>query len=128
MPNKMKWKNWQLHLVTFYRKYLQNMKYTATQACIFHLILLDIPSNLNKGVGFFLLNRQNPLSLTNVICWQSLTEMEQNLIMFTALRLYQKPLRESHVKFTGKTKFDNIPCEQNCAAWSWPKTAKQKDT
>ena len=43
----------------------------------FHLILVVTSSILilsvkNRGVGFFLLNGQNPLSVTKVICQQSL--------------------------------------------------------
>ena len=46
-------------------------------ACIFHLILVSILSILtlsvkNRGWFFFLLNRQNPLSMTEVICRQTL--------------------------------------------------------
>ena len=48
------------------------------RVCIFfHLILVVISSILilsvkNRAVGFFLLNGQNPLSVTKVICQQSL--------------------------------------------------------
>ena len=49
-------KKLQLHLVTSYKKYIQNLKYKVKQMCIFYLILLGIPSSLmlsakNKGVG-----------------------------------------------------------------------------
>ena len=53
------------------------------KTCIFHLILLGIPSSLvlfvnNRGVGVggrgSLLNEQNLLSMMKVICWQSLKE------------------------------------------------------
>ena len=56
------------------------------KTCIFHLILLGIPSSLvffvkNRGVGGeggglrgSLLNGQNLLSMTKVICWRSLKE------------------------------------------------------
>ena len=42
----------------FYRKYLQNLKYSVDRACIFYLILLGIPSRLvlpvkNRGVQTF---------------------------------------------------------------------------
>ena len=51
------------------------------QTCIFHLILHGIPSSLvlycplRTGVGG-LFNRQNPLSVTKVICQRSLTEKD----------------------------------------------------
>ena len=35
---------------------------------------------LRTGDGFFLLNRENPLSLTKVICWQSLLLFNSHLI------------------------------------------------
>ena len=49
-------KNLQLHLLTSYKKYIQNLKHNVKQICIFYLILLGIPSSLmlsakNKGVG-----------------------------------------------------------------------------
>ena len=51
----------------------QNLKYNVKQACIFDLILVDFPSSLilsvkNRGRQGFLLNRQNLLCMTNVIC------------------------------------------------------------
>ena len=36
--------------ITFYKKYLQNLKYNVKQACIFHLILSGITSNLLLSV------------------------------------------------------------------------------
>ena len=58
-------------MITFHKKYLQNLKYNVEQMCIFHLILLGIPSNLilsiKNGV-WGLLNGQNPLSMAEVIC------------------------------------------------------------
>ena len=47
------------------------------KACVFHLILLGIPSSLVlfvKCCGGSLLNGQNLLRLTKVICWNSLKE------------------------------------------------------
>ena len=56
------------HLTNFYlyKNYLQNLKYNVNSGCIFHLILISILSILilpvkNGGVGYFLLNRKNPL-------------------------------------------------------------------
>ena len=51
----------------------QNLKCNVKEACIFNLILVDIPSSLilsvkNRGKQGFLLNSQNLLSMTNVIC------------------------------------------------------------
>ena len=51
----------------------QNLKYNVKQVCIFNLILVDIPSSLLlsvkiKGRQGFLLNSQNLLFMTNVIC------------------------------------------------------------
>ena len=67
------------YLTNFYKKYLQNLKYNVKRICIFHLILFDILSILisilsvknRDGLGG-VLNRQNPLSVTKVICRQSL--------------------------------------------------------
>ena len=60
-------------LTNFYKNYFQNLKYDVKRACIFHLILVGILSILilpvkNRGVVFFPFNRQNPLSVTEVIC------------------------------------------------------------
>ena len=51
----------------------QNLKYNVKQVCIFNLILVDIPSSLLLSVKIrgrqgFLLNSQNLLFMTNVIC------------------------------------------------------------
>ena len=63
-----------------YRRSTFKTSNTIKRVCIFHLILVGIPSflilpikNRGEGVGFFLLNRQNPLRMTKVICRQSLT-------------------------------------------------------
>ena len=72
----------------YYKKYPQNFKCNVKRVCIYHLILFGIPSILvlsvkNSGVrerraggggggaGVFL-NGQNLLSVTKVICRQSL--------------------------------------------------------
>ena len=83
-----------MHHVTFYKKYLQNWRYNAKLACIFHLILLGIPSSLilyikNRGDDFFLLNRQNLLSMTNVICWRSRTILS---LIFSLTRITSEPI------------------------------------
>ena len=64
--------------------YLQNLKHAVKQACVFHVILLDIPSNSAKNRGRkggeivggdfvgYILNGQNPSSVTKVICPQSI--------------------------------------------------------
>ena len=63
------------YLTILCKKYLQNLKYNVNRGCIFHLILVGIPSTLilsikNRGLGGRgLLNRQDPLRLTKVICW-----------------------------------------------------------
>ena len=49
--------------VTFYKKYLQNLRYNIKQSCIFHLILLGNSSNLilsfkNRGNVFFFFKPQ----------------------------------------------------------------------
>ena len=61
------------------KKYLQNLKYNIKRGCIFHLILVGIPFVLilsikNRGAGrvFIMLNGQNPLSITKIICRQFL--------------------------------------------------------
>ena len=57
----------------FFKKYIHSKveKYSVKKSCIFHLILVDIPSILilsvkSKGMG---LAWQNLLSMTQVICW-----------------------------------------------------------
>ena len=71
-----------MYLTNFYKKYLQNLKYSVKRACIFLLILVGILSILilsfkNKGDGGKgggdLLNGQNLLSVMKVICRQSLS-------------------------------------------------------
>ena len=68
----------QLYLTNFYKKFLQNLKHNVKRACTFHLVLVGILSILifsvkNRiGIGR-LLNGQNPLSVTKVICRQSLS-------------------------------------------------------
>ena len=60
------------------KTYLQNLKYNIKRGCIFHSILVGVPFVLILSVqnreGGRLLNRQNPLSVTKVICWQSLNQ------------------------------------------------------
>ena len=65
------------YLTNFYKTYLQNLKYNVKRGCIFHLILVGIPSILilpvkDRGVGGGVLNGQNPSSVTKVICRQAL--------------------------------------------------------
>ena len=64
--------------------YLQNLKHAVKQACVFHVILLDIPYNSAKNRGRkggeivggdfvgYILNGQNPSGVTKVICRQSI--------------------------------------------------------
>ena len=74
---------WWLYLTNFHKKYLQNLKCNnVKKVCIFHLILVGILSILplsikNRGGS---LNGQNLLSVTKVICRQSLTII---LMIFT---------------------------------------------
>ena len=61
----------------FLQKFFQNLKSNVKRACIFLLILVDILSILilsvkNREWGEGFLNKQNPLSVTKVICRQSL--------------------------------------------------------
>ena len=94
---------WYLYLTNFYKKYLQNLKYNAKMMCMFHLIMVSIPSSLifsaknrvrvcmcvcvcygrGRGVGV-VLNRQNPLSVTKVICQWSL------ILILEFMRFIQK--------------------------------------
>ena len=67
--NNKKWNILWLYLTNFYKKYLQNLKYNAKKACIFHLILVCVLSILilsikNRGLEGF--------GLTDKICqaWQ----------------------------------------------------------
>ena len=52
-----------MYFVTFYNKYLQNLKYNVKQACIFHLILVAIPSSLTLSIKwmvfFYLMDEKN---------------------------------------------------------------------
>ena len=68
-------KIWWLYFTNLYKKYFQNLKYIVKRAYIFHLILVGILSNLVLpvkkrwwGSEGFLLNGQNPLNATKVIC------------------------------------------------------------
>ena len=63
-------KNWWLHL-DFYKKYLQNLKYSIKRSCNFYLILLVFhpacQCSLRTGSeDFYLINKQNLLSVTKV--------------------------------------------------------------
>ena len=54
------------------------LKYNVKKTCLFYLNLVRILSILilcvkNRGKGVLLLNGHNPLSVTKVISWQSLT-------------------------------------------------------
>ena len=67
------------------------MKYNVKMACIFHLILVSILSILtlsvkNRGWFFFLLNRQNPLSMTEVICRQTLKTFIKLVLISSELK------------------------------------------
>ena len=70
-----------MYFTNFYKKYPQNLKYNVKEVCIFHLILVGILSILilsvtlkgtGGGVGC-LINEKNLLSVTKVICRQSLS-------------------------------------------------------
>ena len=66
------------YLSTVPKKYLKILEYSVKRTSIFHLILVGILSIFilpvkNRGWFFFLLNGQNPLRVTKVICQQSLT-------------------------------------------------------
>ena len=65
---------------TVYKKNLQNVKCNVKQRCIFHLILVGVPSSLilwRRRCGwrvFYLLEKfcVKHISLTKAICWESL--------------------------------------------------------
>ena len=69
--NNKIWKIWWLYLTNSFKKYLQNLvKYIVKRVCIFHLIWVGILSILifsikNRGIGGFLLNKQNLLCVTS---------------------------------------------------------------
>ena len=69
-----------LALSSFIRSSFKTWNTMYQKTCIFHLILLGIPSSLvlpvkNRKVGGGgLLKGKNPLSVTKVICWRSLKE------------------------------------------------------
>ena len=73
---------WWLYLTNFHKKCLQNLKYNLKKVCIFHLILVGILSILPLSIKYRggSLNGQNLLSVTKVICRQSLTII---LMIFT---------------------------------------------
>ena len=90
------------------------------RACTFHLILFGILSILilsikNRGWVFFLLNGQNPLSITKVICWYSLT---LPCLSFYFPAPYHKPYstvtskrrRPSH---SGLSKMEDLPKQED---------------
>ena len=54
------------------KKYLQNLKRNVKRGCIFHLILVGIPLSIKSRGVRGLLNWQDSLALTKIICWQSL--------------------------------------------------------
>ena len=61
-----------------YKECLENLKCSVKQTCIFHPILVGIPSvdmsiKDRGGVGGGLPNGQNLLNVTKVICRRSLT-------------------------------------------------------
>ena len=78
--NKSNW--WWFYLTNFYKKYLQNLKYSVKRECIFHLILVGILSILILSVknrdGGGLLIGQNLLSMMKVIFQQSLNALLLN--------------------------------------------------
>ena len=65
-----------LYLTSFYKMYVQNLKYNIKRACMFHLILVGILSILilsvkNRGWdggGGVFVNGQNLLTVTKIIC------------------------------------------------------------
>ena len=76
---------WWLCLTNFYKKYLRNLvKYNEKRPCVFHLILVGFLSmwmlyaksrGIGRKKGF--LNRKNLLSMTKVICRQSVNTKNQ---------------------------------------------------
>ena len=68
------------------------------QASIFHLILLGTSFSLalsikNREVGRFLLNRQNSLSVTKVICRQSLSKVNFLLALLLTFSTWKSNLK-----------------------------------
>ena len=68
-----------LYLTSFYKMYVQNLKYNIKGACMFHLILVGILSIFilsvknrgwrgGGGGGRVFVNGQNLLSVAKVIC------------------------------------------------------------
>ena len=91
--NNKKQRIWQLYLTNFYKKYdIFKFSYVK-RACTFHLISACILSILiltvkNRG-WVFLLNRQNLLSMTEVICRQSLDIIQSVFYFFKFYQLFQ---------------------------------------
>ena len=71
------------------KKYLQNLKHNVKNLLVYILSIL-ILSVRNKGVFIlffvFLLNGQNPLSMTKVICRQSLKTWRKQLLLSSKLK------------------------------------------
>ena len=77
------WIEWKL--TNFNKKFLWKFKYNFKTVCSFHLILvgqLDFLCEEQAGVKRLLLNRQNLLSKTKVICWWSLIPLSMILNKF----------------------------------------------
>ena len=61
---------WWLYLLSFYKNYLQNLKFNVKRACIFHLtlpgilsiLILSVKNRLGGGGGVGLTARQNPFA------------------------------------------------------------------
>ena len=110
-----------MYLTNFYKKYLQNLKYNVKRLCIFHLILVGIlycPLRAGRVGGGFLLNGQNLLRVTKVICWHSPTIVssrvgtlppfsEEPALSEANLKSYPLFLRTIQIG-AGKTMLNNI--------------------
>ena len=89
--------------------YLRNLKHAVKQACVFHVILLDIPSNSAKnrtrkggemvgGGGGYILNGQNPSSVAKVICPQSIMTIHFKKLLIRFSTGYRAPLEKKLFK------------------------------
>ena len=85
-----------LYLTNFYKKYLQDLKCNVKK--VNHLILFGVLSililsvkNRRVGRGANMLNGQNSLSVTKVVCWRSLTVQKFPLWGLNTLKILWFP-------------------------------------
>ena len=115
------WEVWvNLLIRKFVMKIREEKEHEQKEACIFHLILVAIPSSMilsvkNKRWG--VLNGQNLLSVTKVICWWSLCSCSGN--GWQLLRWGERPSGLRHWNWNWEVPSSN---PTSCSAWLWDPT------